>query len=257
MQPRIPPLRATLLACTLLLACGGPSAAPAPAAQAAQPLVSIGEVDSTILVEARYHGAHNFVGKPIDGYEAPKCMLTPPAARALAAVQADVRTYGLSLKTYDCYRPQRAVDHFVAWARDPADTAMKSEFYPAVDKRNLFSDGYIAERSGHSRGSTVDLTLVPLAAPAQPEYRAGDALVDCRSTARFADNSLDMGTGYDCFDPWSHTANPAAGPEAARNRLLLKLAMEKHGFSNYANEWWHFTLRDEPYPDTYFDVPVR
>ena len=249
------PALAILPSCTLLLACATPSAAPA--APAAQPLVSISEVDSTIIVEARYHGSHNFIGRPIAGYEAPKCMLTPAAARALAAVQADVRTYGLSLKTYDCYRPQRAVDQFVAWARDTADRAMQSEFYPAVDKRNLFSDGYIAERSGHSRGSTVDLTLVPLPPPAQPEHRAGDALVDCRSTERFADNSLDMGTGYDCFDPLSHTANPAVGPEAARNRLLLKLAMEKHGFSNYANEWWHFTLRGEPYPDTYFDVPVR
>jgi zinc D-Ala-D-Ala dipeptidase len=244
------------LICTLLLACAAPRAA-APERGSTGPFVSITDVDPTIIVEARYHGPHNFTGRPIAGYEAPKCLLTSAAAHALAAVQADVRAYGLTLKTYDCYRPQRAVDDFVRWARVPGDTAMKAEFFPAVDKRNLFSDGYIAERSGHSRGSTVDLTLVPLPAPAQPEFTSGDALRDCRAEQRFADNSLDMGTGYDCFDPLSHTANPAVGPAAARNRLLLRLAMEKHGFSNYVNEWWHFTLRDEPWPDTYFDIPVR
>jgi zinc D-Ala-D-Ala dipeptidase len=244
---------ATLLS-VLALACAAPRAdAPDPA----RPLVSIADVDSTILVEARYFGEHNFIGRRITGYDAPKCLLSPQAARALARVQADVRVYGLTLKTYDCYRPQRAVDDFVAWARAVADTAMKAEFYPAVDKANLFRDGYIAERSGHSRGSTVDLTLVPLPVPEQAAYRQDDALVDCRSGARFDDNTIDMGTGYDCFDPLSHTANPAVGADAARNRLLLKLAMEKHGFSNYANEWWHFTLRDEPWPDTWFDLPVR
>lgn len=243
-------------ACLLLLACAAPRAA-APQPDAGTPLVSISDVDPTILVEARYHGSHNFIGRPIAGYEAAKCLLTPQAARALAAVQAEVRSWGLTLKTYDCYRPQRAVDDFVAWARLPGDTAMKAEFYPEVDKRNLFSDGYIAERSGHSRGSTVDLTLVALPAAPQPRFTPGEPLTDCRAEQRFADNTLDMGTGYDCFDPLSHTANPAVGPTAARNRLLLKLAMEKHGFNNYVNEWWHFTLRDEPYPDTYFDVVVR
>ncbi|HEX6309354.1 MAG TPA: M15 family metallopeptidase [Longimicrobiales bacterium] len=221
------------------------------------PLIAIDEVDPTVIVEARYFGPHNFIGRRITGYDAPKCLLTPAAARALAAVQADVRAFGLSLKTYDCYRPQRAVDDFVQWARNPADTLMKAEFYPAVDKRHLFRDGYIAERSGHSRGSTVDVTLVPLPAPTQPEFRPGQPLRDCRSAQRYADNSLDMGTGYDCFDPLSHTANPAAGPIAARNRLLLRLAMEKHGFRNYENEWWHFTLNGEPHPDRYFDEPVR
>lgn len=225
----------------------------------AQPLVSIADVDPSIIVEARYFGDHNFVGRPITGYEAPKCLLTPEAARALAAVQAEVRQFGLSLKTYDCYRPQRAVNDFVVWARDVADTLMMTEFYPAVDKSRLFEDGYIAERSGHSRGSTVDLTLVPLPVPAQPAWRRGDAQARCTLAAdrRFADNSLDMGTGYDCFDPLSHTANPEVGPVAARNRLLLKAVMEKHGFRNYDQEWWHFTLRDEPFPDTFFDVPVR
>lgn len=226
---------------------------------AARPLVSIQDVDSTIIVEARYFGSHNFLGRPVAGYEAPLCLLTEPAAVALAAVHAELRPLGLAVKTYDCYRPQRAVDDFVAWARDTADTAMKAEFYPRVDKRDLFSDGYIAERSGHSRGSTVDLTLVMLPAAAQPEYRPGQQLSACTLPAgrRYLDNSIDMGTGFDCFDVLSHTENPDVGPEAAGNRLLLRAIMRKHGFRNYELEWWHFTLRDEPFPDTWFDLPVR
>jgi zinc D-Ala-D-Ala dipeptidase len=248
------------LACALVTACAPSSVQTAERsvpAGSASPFVNIADIDSTIIVEARYHGSHNFIGRPITGYEAPLCLLTPEAAHALAAVQHEVRAYGMTLKTYDCFRPQRAVDHFVAWAQDLADTTVRTQFYPSVDKRNLFRDGYIAERSGHSRGSTVDLTLVPLPPPAQPAYAPGEPPGDCRTAQRYADNSLEMGTGYDCFDPLSHTANPAVGPVAARNRLLLKLVMEKHGFSNYVNEWWHFTLRDEPYPDTFFDLPVR
>jgi zinc D-Ala-D-Ala dipeptidase len=221
-------------------------------------LVSITDVDSTIVVEARYHGTHNFLGRPVTGYDAPLCLLTRQAAAALAAVQADLRPFGMGIKTYDCYRPQRAVNDFVAWARNPADTAMKALFYPAVDKANLFRDGYIAERSGHSRGSTVDLTLIPLPPPRQPAYVHSQPPVPCTAPAdrRFPDSSLDMGTAFDCFDPLSHTENPAVPPEAARNRLLLRAVMEKHGFRNYPREWWHFTLRDEPFPNTFFDLPV-
>jgi zinc D-Ala-D-Ala dipeptidase len=271
LRPRVPRIPWSAAACALLAAACAPAATrdAAPAtrdaratirdAAPADAFVSITSVDSTIIVEARYYGSHNFLGRPVAGYEAPLCLLTRQAANALAAVQADLLPFGLSLKTYDCYRPQRAVDDFVAWARDTADTTMKAEFYPRVDKRDLFSDGYIAERSGHSRGSTVDLTLVPLPPAPQPTFTPGQPLTRCTEPVgrRFADNTLDMGTGFDCFDPLSHTANPAVGPEAARNRLLLRSLMEKHGFRNYAKEWWHFTLTDEPFPDTWFDHPVR
>ncbi|MEX2570174.1 MAG: M15 family metallopeptidase [Gemmatimonadota bacterium] len=226
-------------------------------ARSDSPFVSIADIAPTIVVDARYHGSHNFIGRPIAGYEAPKCLVTLQAGAALARVQAELRPFGLGLQTFDCYRPQRAVDDFVAWAADPADTTMKEGFYPAVDKADLFDEGYIAERSGHSRGSTVDLTIVPL--PAQPPEREVEGVVDCRLPApeRLDGDSLDMGTAYDCFDPLSHTANPAIAAEARRNRLLLKAVMEKHGFTNYTQEWWHFTLSGEPYPDRYFDVPVR
>lgn len=242
----------------LILALFLGSCAHTPALERAGPaLVSVLELDSTIAVEARYHGAHNFIGRPIAGYEAPKCLLTRQAAAALARVQEDLRPFGLGLRTFDCYRPQRAVDDFVAWAADTGDTQMKQEFYPAVDKADLFSEGYIAERSGHSRGSTVDLTIIRLP-PRSATANAG-AMIDCRLPAeeRGRDGSLNMGTAYDCFDPLSHTANPEVGEEARRNRLLLKTVMEKHGFTNYPQEWWHFTLSDEPFPEQYFDVPVR
>jgi zinc D-Ala-D-Ala dipeptidase len=206
--------------------------------------VSITDVDSTIHVDARYFGADNFIGRPIAGYEAPKCLLTREAANALAAVQAELRTFGLGLRTYDCYRPQRAVNDFVAWARDTADVRMKHVYYPRVHKRDLFSEGYIAERSGHSRGSTVDLTIIPL----RDDFPASELA---------ADGSLDMGTPWDFFDPLSHTANPAVTATAARNRLLLRTVMAAHGFRNYDREWWHFTLAGEPFPETWHDEPVR
>lgn len=227
------------------------------AVDAASPLVAIGDLDPTIVVEARYSGDHNFIGRPIRGYEAPKCLLTREAATALVAVHRELRDFGLGLKTYDCFRPQRAVDHFVEWAADLSDQRMKAEFFPEVDKSELFAEGYIADRSGHSRGSTVDLTIVPFPTPA---VREDESLpVDCRLPAdeRRRDDSIEMGTAYDCFDPLSHTASRAVSDEARANRLLLKLVMEKHGFVNYDREWWHYTLADEPFPDRFFDLPVR
>ncbi len=187
-----------------------------------------------LMTDIRYAGAHNFVGRPIDGYEAPRCLLTQAAAEALAAVARDLAPRGLHIQVFDCYRPTRAVANFVRWARDLNDTAGKVEFYPNVDKRTLFHDGYIASQSGHSRGSTTDLTL------AQADGR-----------------ELDMGTPFDFFSPKSWTADPSISPEAHANRMLLATAMRRDGFRGYDKEWWHFTLRGEPFPDTFFDFPVK
>jgi D-alanyl-D-alanine dipeptidase len=221
--------------------------------------VALGSVDPTIGQDIRYATPHNFTGRVVDGYAQPVCLLTAPAARALHRVQQGLVRRGYTLKVYDCYRPQRAVDRFVAWARDPSDTAMKAEFYPEVGKSRLFDDGYIARRSGHSRGSTVDLTIVK--APARPAraYRPGEHLVSCYApqARRFPDDSIDMGTGFDCFDPRAHTLDPRVTGTARADRLMLKRAMEEAGFTGIAEEWWHFTLRDEPYPGTYFNFPVR
>ena len=188
-----------------------------------------------LIVDMRYAGTHNFVGRRIDGYERPRCLLTGAATAALAAVARDLAPRGVVLKIFDCYRPARAVANFVRWARDLGDSAGKAEFFPQVDKRTLFRDGYISPLSGHSRGSTVDLTLA----------RADDG------------RELDMGTPFDFFSPKSWPADPNVSAEAQANRVLLAGAMQRRGFRPYAREWWHFTLRHEPFPSTYFDFPVR
>lgn len=221
--------------------------------------VNLQQIIPDVVMDIRYYGEHNFLGERVTGYLAPKCILTKEAAHALVGVQKDLQPYSLTLKIYDCYRPQRAVDHFVRWAKEIENTKTMREFYPTVDKRNLFRDGYIDSKSGHSRGSTVDLTIVPLPAPRQADYISGQTLAECYlpSGQRFGDNSIDMGTGFDCFHEMSHTANPGIGHEQRVNRLLLKSLMEKHGFKNYDKEWWHYTLKNEPYPNTYFDFPVE
>jgi zinc D-Ala-D-Ala dipeptidase len=236
----------TLLA-SLLLALA------APAQEPPRGFVALERVAPTILQDMRYATTHNFVGRRIRGYRDPVCILTRRAARALERAQGRLRRRGYTLKVYDCYRPQRAVDHFVRWA-ETRDHRMKREFYPRVRKSRLFADGYIARRSGHSRGSTVDLTLVRLPAKEQPRWSG--RLVPCFSPRRYPDNSVDMGTGFDCFDTLAHTLDRRIRGRARRNRLLLKRTLERVGFENYANEWWHYTLRDEPFPDRYFDFPV-
>lgn len=207
----------------------------------AQAPVPAGFVDAVavvdgLVVDIRYFGTDNFVGEKIDGYERPRCLLSAQAARALAAVQRGLAARGLGLKVFDCYRPVRAVAHFVRWARRIEDNPKrKAEYYPDIDKRDLFKLGYIAARSGHSRGSTVDLTLV-----------------------RRADNTqLDMGTPYDFSGRQSWVADKSVSVEAQKNRALFAAAMARGGFRPYHKEWWHFTLANEPFPDTYFDFPVR
>lgn len=197
--------------------------------------VDAAEAVPGLVVEMRYHGARNFVGRPIVGYEAPVCLLTREAATALAAVQAELGASGRGLKVYDCYRPARAVADFAAWARDPADQRMKAEYYPNVEKGRLFELGYLAERSGHSRGSTVDLTIIDLATGAE----------------------IDMGSPWDLFDPISWPSSEAVSEAARANRQTLQTLMVQHGFRPLREEWWHFTLEGEPHPDTYFDFPVR
>ena len=199
--------------------------------------VEIREVIPGVEVDVRYFSEDNFVGERIDGYADAKIYITREAAEALAGVQEELAGFGLGLKIFDAYRPQRAVDHFVRWAGDTADTKMKAGYYPDVEKRHLFRDGYIAAKSGHSRGSTVDLTLVSLNAGNPAE--------------------LDMGTGWDFFGPQSWPASMAVSAQQRANRMLLQSLMVKHGFRPLAEEWWHFTLVVEPYPETYFDFVVE
>ena len=242
----------TVLLASLLTA----GAMTATATAAPREFVALRDVDPTILHDIRYTTSHNFVGRPIRGYVQPLCLLTKPAAKALRAAQRTVLRMGYTLKVYDCFRPQRAVDHFVEWARDLGDQKMKPEFYPRVDKTRLFADGYIAEKSGHSRGSTLDVTLVRLPPRWQRPYFPGEPLRNCFAPWRFPDNTVDMATGYDCFDTLSHTDDPRVTGEAREHRQLLKTVLAEAGFRNLPEEWWHFTLNDEPFPDTYFDFPV-
>jgi len=223
----------SLLFATFVALCACASQASAPSR--AEGFVDAASVVSGLRVEMRYAGPHNFVGRPIDGYEAPVCLLTRQTAEALAAVQRELAGSGRGLKVFDCHRPARAVADFAAWARDPDDQRMKAEFYPNVDKTRLFELGYIAERSGHSRGSTLDLTIVDLASGVE----------------------LDMGTTYDLFDPRSWPSDESVSAAARENRMLLQRVMMAHGFRPLREEWWHFTLEGEPFPDTYFDFPVR
>ncbi|NES83980.1 MAG: M15 family metallopeptidase [Moorea sp. SIO2B7] len=209
--------------------------------------VDIKKIIPSIQLDIRYYIDYNFVGQQIEGYNAPKCLLTRDASQALLEVQEELMHKSYSLKVYDCYRPQRSVDHFVRWAQDIDDQKMKSDFYPNVDKQNLFIEGYIADRSSHSRGSTVDLTMVSIPTPPQEGYSP---------YRTFIDNSIDMGTSFDFFDPSSHTLTSQVDDTQQANRLLLKAVMEKHGFRNYSREWWHYTFINEPFPNTYFDFPI-
>ena len=199
------------------------------------------------ILEIRYYSTYNFVGTRIDGYEEPTAMLTRQAADSLRAVSDDVKQQGFRLKIYDAYRPQKAVDHFVRWAKDTNDTLMKPYFYPDLDKSVLFPREYICERSGHTRGSTVDLTLFDM----------------------HTEKELDMGGTFDWFGHESHpdfcgnpdtqeyTQSDSLSAEQFKNRMILRQAMMRHGFKPFATEWWHFTLADEPFPDTYFTFPVK
>jgi D-alanyl-D-alanine dipeptidase len=278
-------VRATgLLALGLVVAgCGSPSTPPIPTTTGAPPTatvtteptdpptptvsvdsyappgwVDLSAVDPTILVEIRYHGAHNFLGRPVAGYLEPVCLLPHQTAQALHRVQLAARAEGYTLKVYDCYRPARAGADFVAW-RDTPDQMTKAEFYPSLTKADLFRLGFVGgAATSHSSGSAVDLTLVKLPAAPQPAYVPGEPLVACTAPAgeRFPDNSVDMGTGYDCFDSLSHTLDPRISGEARENRLRLRRLMEAEGFVNYWAEWWHYDLANPPYPGQYFDFPV-
>ena len=252
-------LQAAIVICTLMMAsCFSERkiSTVGSATDDASQFVTITDVVPDAILEIRYFSTYNFVGTRIDGYEAPTALLTRQAADSLKAVSDDVKAQGYRLKIYDAYRPQKAVNHFVRWAADVNDTLMKPYFYPDLDKHVLFPQGYIAEKSGHTRGSTVDLTLFDMA----------------------TEKEVDMGGTFDWFGPESHPdfcGNPETGeytgdngksppepkrsitPEQFQNRMILRKAMFRHGFKPIDSEWWHFTLNDEPFPGTYFTFPVK
>ena len=224
-----------LLVATLVSACAAKHAA---SGRHSLPdgFVYLDEAIPDFAIDLRYATGNNLVGERIDGYRHAHAILSAPAAAALAKVQAALRPSGLGLKVFDAYRPQRAVDHFVRWGQDLDDRRTKAVYYPDVAKEDLFKEGYIASQSSHSRGSTVDVTIV---------HRDGDGAV----------RELDMGSRFDFFGPVSWPDSREVTPQQRANRALLQSLMTAHGFVPYAQEWWHFTLSGEPYPETYFDFP--
>ena len=211
----------------------------------------------SIVIELRYNSSFNFIGENIDGYKNNRCILTIDMAKALKKVQNELQAMGLGLKVYDAYRPQMAVDHFLRWSNNESDTLTKKEFYPTLTKKELLENRYIATKSSHSRGSAIDLTIVSFPPSEQKPFKIEDQW-DC-SKGNYAsqrDNSLDMGSSYDCFHEVSHTGSRIITPQQRANRLLLKSLMEKQGFRNYHKEWWHYNFINETFPETYFNFPV-
>ncbi len=199
--------------------------------------VYLKDIAPSIIQDIRYYSSNNFIGKQINGYEAPTCILTSQTALALASIQKELEKKSFSLKVYDCYRPTMAVANFITWSHDLNDQKQKKDYYPRVNKADFFKLGYVAEKSGHSRGSTVDITIVKLNHKHVSE--------------------LNMGTHFDFMDELSHSLNPTLSNAVKENRLMLRTLMINHGFNPLAEEWWHFTLQHEPYPQTYFNFLIR
>jgi D-alanyl-D-alanine dipeptidase len=247
-----------LHAIELIVATGVLCISSASQAELPDGFVYLSDIDPSIIQDIRYYGRHNFVGRRIEGYDAPECVLTREAALALSRIQTLLRKKNVSLIVWDCYRPARAVADFMRWSENPAERGMKDEFFPNTAKSSLFARGYISARSAHSGGSTVDLGLAPKgSSPAAFDPAAPPAACAAPQKERFQDGALDMGTGFDCFDSAANIANAKLRGEAPKNRMRLRKAMIAGGFKPYDKEWWHFELRDEPFRRKSFDFPVQ
>ncbi len=220
--------------------------------------VYLHDIEPSIIQEIRYASYHNFVGRPLSGYHKPVCILTKEAATALQKVQKKLLRQGYSLKVYDCYRPQTAVNDIKIWSKKKQEQSMKKEFFPRENKADFFKKGYVAAYSGHSRGSTVDLTIIKTNQQEQEIYYKSQPLVACYANyrQRFRDNSIDFGTGFDCLDKTARYHYPGISKQAYHNRKFFRHSMQQAGFKPYPKEWWHFTLKKEPFKH-YFDFPVQ
>ena len=231
--------------------------APASAQALPDDFVFLRDIDPGIQQDIRYAGVNNFVGRKLSGYDAAECVVKRSVGQALARVQQELKPQNLSLKMLDCYRPARASRDMVAWAQDGNETPAQKRYNPSFNKADLFRLGYIAERSGHSTGAAVDLTLVDLRAVASAPFDAGKTYGNCIApeAQRAPEASVDMGTGYDCSDAKAHTASRAINAAQRRWRDILVTSMRKQGFVNYAKEWWHFSMPG--IGTTAYDFPIR
>lgn len=227
----------------------------------AKGFVYLHEVDPTIIESPRYATAENFVGKPLPGYTCSRIVMTLQAAQALKKVQAAVRQAGYSLVVWDAYRPQKAVDCFMQWSKDINDQTKKNSYYPQINKADVFKLGYVGRRSGHSRGSTVDLTLIKMSKQLHAVKHKQCTLTNGQQMAFLDDGTLNMGSSFDMFDTVSHTYTDLIAATYTRRRLYLRSVMQQHGFRPYDKEWWHFTLINEPYPAdqdaSYFNFAIE
>lgn len=231
--------------------------APASAQALPDDFVFLRDIDPGIQQDIRYAGVNNFVGRKLSGYDAAECVVKRSVGQALARVQQELKPQNLSLKMLDCYRPARASRDMVAWAQDGNETPAQKRYNPSFNKADLFRLGYIAERSGHSTGAAVDLTLVDLRVVASAPFDAGKTYGNCIApeAQRAPEASVDMGTGYDCSDAKAHTASRAINAAQRRWRDILVTSMRKQGFVNYAKEWWHFSMPG--IGTTAYDFPIR
>ena len=223
--------------------------------------VYLHEIDPTIQISLRYFGTENFMGVHAQGYHKPVVIMTRAAAYALHKVQQDLLQDGFCLVIYDAYRPQQAIDHFVRWGKDISDQSQKNNYYPRINKDDVFKLKYVAKRSGHSRGSVVDVTIIKKDQKVQPVKSVARTLLDGFTIAFLDDGTIDMGSSFDLFDLASHYDSALIAPEYKRMRAYLRMAMSKHGFRGCSQEWWHFTLIDEPYPadknEHYFNFVIE
>lgn len=218
--------------------------------------VDLSSIDSSIINHLRYIECDNFTGCALPGYTAKKIILTQKAAFALSLVQKTLKEKGFSLVVYDAYRPQKAVDFFKKWALN-SDVLNQNIYYPNLSKPDLFKNGYIAEKSSHSKGSTVDVTIISLGKYPKPEIILKKTIANGESISFLDDGTLDMGTHFDFLHEASWHDSSLVSKESLKNRNILRDTMKEHGFSDYAYEWWHYTLNEEPYPDTYFDFDIE
>lgn len=219
--------------------------------------VFLHRIEPKILQSPRYFEEENFTGRKVLGYETADILVTMPTAQALKKVQRELQQHGYRLVVYDGYRPQRAVNFFLEWSKNVSDQQAKSRYYPAVNKSDIFKLGYLAEKSGHSRGSTVDVSLIVTNQPLHAVILSSKTLKDGTHITFLDDGTVDMGSSFDLFDEVSHHDSPLIPQTATDMRNFLRTVMKKHGFKDYPKEWWHYTLENEPYPNKYFDfVPL-
>lgn len=215
--------------------------------------VFLTDIDPTIVEKVRYYGSDNFMGRPVPGYTVNRIIITEQAAHALKQVNTALKEMGYRLVVYDAYRSQTSVNAFIEWGNHPEDNIAKPLYYPTLKKNEIFEEGYVSPKSQHSRGSTVDLTIIPLNETLKPIKIESRTLSNNETIPFLNDNTLDMGASFDLFHRASHHQSILISEEQQKNRDLLRSEMDKAGFQPYDTEWWHYSLKNEPFPDTYFD----